>query len=350
MPYQMKDGRWRAHRMIAGKRRTKICDTKAQAKAWEVEQNEHEWENQEAQIHTACLHDIATLYLDYSKSRHDKKTFAAKRLAFKRLFLVAPAALLPEALTMKTALAALTNTAKSVSNAAANKDRKHLSAYWEFGKKYHGFPLLNPFQQIERFPEKPENHYVPPTEDFWKVYGKADLKDQAMLLCLLHTAGRRSEVLHLTWADVDFRQKKIRLSTCKTRDGSRKRIWLSMTRALHDALAEHRMRDGGKTEYVFTSKTTGEPYVDRKHFVERLCTRAKVKKFGYHGIRGLSATLLAQDLPVQEIQGILRHANLTTTARYVRSLGVTADRLSETFDRFEEKATAPRTGILRAVK
>ncbi len=350
MPYQMKDGRWRAHRMIAGKRRTKICDTKAQAKAWEVEQKEQDWEEQEAVTHTVCLHDVATLYLDFSQSRHDKKTFEAKRLALKRFFSVAPAALEPEALTMKTALAALTRTANSVGNAAANKDRKHLSAYWEFGKKYHGFPLLNPFQQIERFPEKPENHYVPPVEDFWKVYGKADREDRAMLLALLHTAGRRSEVLHLTWEDVDFRQKKIRLSTCKTRDGSRKRVWLSMTRALHDTLAEHRMHSGGNSEYVFTSKTTGAPYVDRKHFVERLCARASVKKFGYHGIRGLSATLLAQDLPVQEIQGILRHANLTTTARYVRSLGVTADRLSETFDRFEEKATAPRTGILRSVK
>ena len=141
-------------------------------------------------------------------------------------------------------------------------------------------------------------------------------------------------MLHLKWEDVDFRHRKICLSTCKTRDGSRKRIWLSMTKALHDALAEHRMRGGSKSEYVFTSKTTGEPYVDRKHFVERLCTRAQVKKFGYHGIRGLSATLLAQDLAVQEIQGILRHANLTTTARYVRSLGVTTDRPSESFDRF----------------
>jgi integrase len=347
MPYQMKDGRWRAHRMIAGKRKTKLFGTKTDAKKWEAEQTEQEWENQEAQIHTAYLHDIATLYLDFSQSRHVKKTFDAKKLALKRLFLVAPATLEPEALTMKTVLATLTKTAKTVSNAAANKDRKELSAYWEFGKKYHGFPRLNPFQEVERFPEKPENHYVPPVDDFWKVYETADAKDQAMLLTLLHTAGRKSEVLHLTWEDVDFRQKKIRLSTCKTRDGSRKRVWLTMTRALHDALAEHRMRSGGKSEYVFTSKKTGEPYVNRQYFVKRLCARAKVKKFGYHGIRGLSATLLAQELPAQEIQKILRHANLTTTARYIRSLGVTSDRLGEVFDR---KEATPRTSFLRVVK
>jgi integrase len=293
------------------------------------------------------LHDIATLYLDFSKSRHVKKTFEAKKLALKRLFLVASPTSEPEALTMKMALAVLTGTAKTVSNAAANKVRKDLSAFWAFGKKYHGFPLLNPFQEVERFPEKSENHYVPPAEDFWKVYEKADAKDQAMLLTLLHTAGRRSEVVHLTWEDVDFRQRKIRLSTCKTRDGSRKRVWLSMTGALFDALLAHKMRGGGQSSYVFTSKTTGEPYVDRKNFIKRLCIRANVKKFGYHGIRGLSATLLAQELPAQEIQGILRHANLTTTVRYIRSLGVTSDRLGEVFDR---KETAPRPELLRVAK
>ena len=58
--------------------------------------------------------------------------------------------------------------------------------------------------------------------------------------------------------------------------------------------------------------------------------------------------MLAQDnIPLPEIQVILRHANLTTTERYVRSLGITHDRLSEAFDK---KRTAPRTGILRAVK
>ena len=347
MPYQRKDGRWRAHRMIAGKRKTKLFATKAQAKAWEVEQQEKDWEQQKLTTHTVCLHDVATLYLDYSKSRHVKRTFGAKQLSLKRLFLCVSPKAEPEMLSMKTALSIITHTARIVSNAEANKTRKHLSAFWEFGRKYHGFPLLNPFQQTERLPEYPESHYVPPVEDFWKVYEKADALDQAMLLALLHTAGRRSEVLHLKWEDVDFQQRAIRLSTCKTKDGSRNRVWLSMTRDLTNALAEHKMRKGGKSDYIFVSKTTGEPYVDRKHFIERLCMRAKVKVFGYHGIRGLSATMLAQDLPIQEIQRILRHANLTTTARYIRSLGVTSDRLSETFDK---KVAAPKTILFRAAK
>lgn len=56
----------------------------------------------------------------------------------------------------------------------------------------------------------------------------------------------------------------------------------------------------------------------------------------------------ALSIPVKVIEAI--NANLTTTARYVRSLGITSDRLSETFDRFEEKATAPKVVAFRAVK
>ena len=58
----------------------------------------------------------------------------------------------------------------------------------------------------------------------------------------------------------------------------------------------------------------------------------------------------SQKLSVQEVQGILRHANLTTTGRYVRPLGPTTDRLSETCDRFEEKEAAPKVVAFRAVK
>jgi integrase len=293
------------------------------------------------------LLDVATLYLDYSKLRHNTKTFEAKRLTFKRFFGFVPADIVPEELSMKTILDVLTKIAKEVSNAAANKERKNLSAFWEFGKKYHGFPLANPFQQSERFPEKPEHHYVPPVEDFWKVYDSVDEDDKTMLITFLHTAGRRSEVLHLTWEDIDFGKRKIRLSTCKTKDGSRKRIWLTMTGALYDALVAHKLRHG-RSEHIFSQKRTGGSYVDRSKFLRRVCKKLDIKPFGYHGIRGLSATVLAQAcIPLPEIQHILRHAHMTTTERYIRALGVTGDMLSQAFDNM---AAAPKVIPFKAAK
>jgi integrase len=258
-----------------------------------------------------------------------------------------PANLAPENVSMKSALNMLTKIASSTSNASANKDRKNLSAFWEFGKKYHDFPKTNPFRQVDRFPEKPGHHYVPPSEDFWKVYEAVDNDDKTMLLTFLHTAARRSEILQLKWDDVDLKQSRIRLSTCKTRDGSRKQVWLTMSSALHEALAEHKLK-GGKNEYVFSSKRTNENYVDRKHFLVRICKKIGIKPFGYYGIRGLSATVLAQaGIPLPEIQRILRHANMTTTELYIQALGVSPDLLGAAFDKM---AAAPKILPFRAPK
>ncbi|MGE4402865.1 MAG: tyrosine-type recombinase/integrase [Desulfobulbus sp.] len=50
--------------------------------------------------------------------------------------------------------------------------------------------------------------------------------------------------------------------------------------------------------------------------------RAATKQFGFHGIRHLFASILAsQNVPLVEIQKMLRHGSITTTARYIHSLG-----------------------------
>jgi hypothetical protein len=133
--------------------------------------------------------------------------------------------------------------AEKVSNAAANKDRKHMSAFWSYGVKFHNFPKGNPFQEIDKLPEDSESHYVPPEEDFWKIYEVADDIDRTMLLSLIYTRRRRSEPMRWTWEkDINLRTRKIRLSTCKTNDGSRKYEWLTMSDSIYSALYTHKLR------------------------------------------------------------------------------------------------------------
>ena len=335
MPYQTKDGRWRATKMIAGKRRTKLCQTKAEAKKWEADQDVETWQKE---THTLCLFDVATAYLDYSKTRHHPKTYIAKKLALRRLFKMVKPEAGPDAITPRLALALLMERAKDAGNAAANKDRKHLSAWWEHAKTFYGYPKENPFRDVKKLPENSQPHYVPPAEDFWKAYAIADAVDKVMLLALLYTAGRRSEPLRWTWEDdIDL---QARLSTCKTADGSRKYEWLTMPARLHDALVDHKLHTGGHGS-VFKSKKTGGAYVCRKHFVMRLCERAGVKPFNYHGIRGLCASLLAAGgVPMKDIQHVLLHSSMVTTDRYIRRIGGTSDILAAAFDRFDEQKKA----------
>lgn len=282
--------------------------------------------------------------------RHHPATYTGKKIAIRRIFSYIKPDDGPEAITPKIALAYVMDRVKTTSNAAANKDRKHISAFWEWGRKFYSFPP-NPFKEVAKLPENSTPHYVPPIEDFWKVYAIADEIDRVMLLALLYTAGRRSEPMRWIWEeDIDLREKRIRLSTCKTKDGSRKYEWLSMPAKLHEALCAHKLRGDGRG-HVFISRATGEAYKDRKHFITRLCDRAGVKRFNFHGIRGLCASLLAQGgVPMKEIQFVLMHSSMTTTDRYIRRLGHTSDVLAAAFDSFEETKMAAKVVPFTASK
>ena len=66
----------------------------------------------------------------------------------------------------------------------------------------------------------------------------------------------------------------------------------------------------------------GQPYKTAAHVMKRLCAKAKVKPFGFHAIRHLAATILAQEgKSLFAIQHALRHEKQTTTDRYLHSLG-----------------------------
>ena len=101
---------------------------------------------------------------------------------------------MPEDVTPRLSLLSVMDRARADGNSAANKDRKHMAAFWEYAVRFYGFPP-NPFRHVEKLPENSEPHYVPPVEDFWKIYAVADEVDRAMLLSLLYTGGRRSEPL-----------------------------------------------------------------------------------------------------------------------------------------------------------
>lgn len=331
MPYRMPNGKWRAKRMIHGKIKTRVCATKAEARAWEGIQNAETWSVQDSETPTACLLDLANAYVDMAQERFAQKTVSEKKLAFKYLLKAAPPTIPPEDLTPEIAMRALRLVARSSSGNAANKARKNLVAAWEWWKKYYGLPPANPFKEVERFPAEEKKRYVPTEEDFWKAYDAATTaEDRAMLLLMLHTAGRRGEVFRLRWEDVDFSGRKVRLGTRKNAHGGMEYAWVPMTESLYNDLAVQKMRC--QSEYVFTDPQTGEPYTARQHFMKRLCRRARVHPFGFHAIRHLSATIQAgAGMAIPEVQTMLRHKNPNTTARYIRSLGVTPHRLDQVF-------------------
>lgn len=322
MPYKEKDGRWRAVVKKNGRRLpTKLFNTKKEALAWEIAVKSGKLKQE---TNTISLAELAVEYLNFAKAKYAEKTYQEKVRVFQRFF----EQVSPDITTIKFAnsqgrrmvLKYVTAQKENRSGYAANKDRKNLVAAWNWGIKYLDLPTNNPCL-VEKMAEVRQPRYVPPEVDFWKVYDICTLSDKVMLLTFLHTAARRSEVFRLTWADIDFSNKTIRLSTKKRLDGSTEYDVLPMTDELTEALNAHYRQSNSFNIFV---NDQDKNYIERTKFMSKMCKEAGVKPFGYHAIRHLTATTLYHGgCDLATIQAILRHKSPSTTERYLKTLGVT---------------------------
>ncbi len=322
MPYKRKDNSskpWTGQIMVDGKARRQSFATKKEAIEWEVEQRKRVV----SLTPTVSLGEWAVRYLDFAKSRFAATTYGEKVTVFKRFFHTFHQGKAVDSLTPGDVLAFLKRQNDKRSGNSANKDRKNLAAAWSWGVKYvNGFPQSKPNPcLVEKFPEKRLRRYVPPEKDFWAAYDAClNDQDRVMLLTYLHLAARRSELFRLKWEDVDFAGSRVRLYTRKTKDGSWEEAWLPMTADLQDALLFLK-QERQSSQWVFVDPDTGQPFQYRIHWMHTLCKRAGVKYFGVHGIRHLTASILAKGgVAMIDIQTILRHKNLATTERYIRRI------------------------------
>lgn len=337
MPYYNKQRKVWVGRVKPRGMRTmyKTFPTKKNALAWETDARRNP---QKMKIDMGyALLQWSNDYLDYAE-KYSPKTYQEKLSTFKRLFQMHSNTLLVTEFTPDHAQTYLNKQNKVRSGYAANKDRKNLSAAWEWGKKIKGIPQINPFRLIDKYAEKRKAIYIPPLDDFFKVYDMANEQDRVILLAYLYTAARKDEVFRLRWADdIDFGNEAIRLYTRKRRDGSEEYHWLPMTEELFSALLEHK-QNSGDNEFVFNDPATGFRYLYRQRWLKNMCRRAKVRYFNWHSIRHLTSHILMREkADLGEIQEVLRHKSANTTARYLERIGSTKPTLKLVSNRTKGK-------------
>jgi integrase len=75
-------------------------------------------------------------------------------------------------------------------------------------------PESNPATHSARFEVGPKAHDVPPVEVIQKVLDSLRTSDPIMMLFVrlaATTGARRGEILALSWADIDFENRRVRL-------------------------------------------------------------------------------------------------------------------------------------------
>jgi integrase len=316
-----------------GKKKEKVFLTRKEALNWESEMRqkpENEWNGM---TNTVCLADWAQAYLDHAKAGCVSKTYKEKKAVFRSFFKHIEPGMPVHELTPGKVLKYLETQKVERTGNAANKDRKNLIAAWNWGMIYFEpqLPSPNPCK-VKKMSGKRSPRYVPTEDDYLTAYNTAEGQDKIIVLFTYATAMRRGEVFRTKTDDLDLAGSRIRIWTRKRTDGTWEYDWVPVPPELKKAIEwwlDNRpiqnhpflfycLEDKAHVGIVF-----GEPYVERKDFMNRLCKKAGVKPFGFHGLRHLRATTLYhQGKSIAAIQSLLRHKSPNTTVKYLRSLGL----------------------------
>lgn len=260
---------------------------------------------------------LATTYLNECKARMQPNTVRQKAFVFRSF--VTYLGVDPQAETVSCIQIShyLNQRAARDGSKAANRDLKELNALYNWSLRLEIINGRNPCSSIQNYPEQLYRPYVPPPEDIDRVRLVATSDERDFIDVLYHLLARRSEIVRLTWEDVNFEQRWVRLYTRKRRGGELEEDYLSMNDTLFAVLSRRWKNRDKSTPYVFQ-------FSDRhlRYMMENLCKRAGVKRFGFHSLRHHVSSILNDSgkASMKQIQKLLRHKRQSTTEKYLHAI------------------------------
>lgn len=312
MPYKDR-GLWRGVVRIDGRRVSRAFPTKAEAKSWEAQEKGRPTSERKG------LFDLAGRYLAFCEQHQSKGTHGRKTRTM-RAFLPFIGDRPIESVLPGLIQDYFQDQLRARTQAAVNDDRDVLIAFWHWSMKMFDV-RSNPVKKIPKIPTQPRKLYAPSEDDIDAILRAADLDEREWLLAYLLTGAREQELNRMSWDDLDFQGRRVRLWSRKNRDHVLLPAWIPMAESLAAMLSARRERVD--SDLVFPSPRGGGLAVDRRRRLFSLCDKAGVPRFRFHGLRRYVGSWLAKSgEPIRVIQMILRHTTLAHTERYVKGLGL----------------------------
>jgi len=182
------------------------------------------------------------------------------------------------------------------------------------------FLVKSPMRPLRKFPLTKKNKVIPESNVVRALIDCNTGTDRLLILLLVYTMARISEIKGLKWEDINFKDSVLYLKTRKTRDGSEKIREIPIGGELLDSLLSVRQEKGFVLQYQLRGR--GYPYRDLRKKLKACCRNADVTlQSGFHQFRHYGATHLAdRGAPLNVIQDLLGHTSLDTTSLYLQSL------------------------------
>ena len=338
--YKGVGGRYVVYFKFKGQQHQKVVQTKAEGQEWIVEEKRRLAEEEaKTQKHALMYSEMCGQYLEECEARMRANTVREK---YRHLtdFASHLGRDLPVAeINQEHAERFVKTVQQKKGNKAANRNLRSLKACWNWFKSRVGH---NPWSAVQPYPEEEFYKYVPPPEDISAVMLAAEPWQRDILEVFLKTGARLGEVLSLTWEDVNFERRAIRLWTRKRKGGNRQPRVLWMSDKLLATIQGLWDRRDKRSPFVFTNPRTGGRYDRNQHSIrymmKRLCEKAQVKEFGFHALRHyVSMRLLdSKKASLGDIQRFLGHQRATTTDLYLKALSPDLRHLGDVLDAEEE--------------
>jgi len=169
----------------------------------------------------------------------------------------------------------------------------------------------NHLSKVKRLAENNVRERVLNSEELARLLNSCDTHLKPIVLIAYYTGMRKSEILELTWDEVDLQNNFIRLQGNRTKTGVARSI------PLHPkVLAElHRLQKGSNADRVFLRK--GKPLNEIKKSFRSACDRAGLVDFTFHDLRhcAINALRLAGN-DYFKIMAMSGHRTMSVFKRY----------------------------------
>jgi len=291
--------------------------TRALAISWEASKREEL--KHKSNGNAVSFVELENEYIEYCQPRIQFNTIRQKRYVY-RIFkaFLNDEDIPADTISTKQIADYLNHKAAKDGNKVSNRDLREIKALYNWGIRHELIDCKNPCNLIERLPEEPYHPYIPPPEDIAKIKSIAAKEQRDFIEVLYHTMARQGEILKLTWDDVNFEQRWVRLYTRKRRGGELQADHIPMNKTLYGVLRRRWMERNGNDSLVFRFNQ-----YQRNFMMRMLCKRAGVRPFGFHAIRHHVASVLNDSgkASMKQIQVLLRHRRQSTTEIYLHTIG-----------------------------